>query len=89
MVIPSPSRVTLHPIDYNDDRQPVGLLLTRPEFDDLVSRRYPSEQHSFDATFLDLTYSLTVGHVGAVCELLKAILDLDQVCPFAVATPVI
>jgi hypothetical protein len=89
MFIPDPSRVTLHPIDYKDGRQPVGLLLTRPEFDDLVSRRYPSEQHSFHATFLDSIFSLTVGHVGAVCDLLAVILALDDVCSLTMTALII
>ena len=82
MFIPDPKRVTLHPIDYKDGRQPVGILLTRPEFDDLMSRRYPPEQHSFHPSFLDAVFSLTAGHVGAVCDLLEVILSLGHVGSF-------
>jgi hypothetical protein len=84
MVISNPQRVSLTPIDYEDGLPPVGMLLTRSEFGDLVSKRYPSEQTSFHPTLLDSIFSITAGHAGAASDILEVILALDDVCPFAV-----
>jgi len=82
-------RVTLSPTDDEDGLPPIGILLTRLEFQDLIAERYPSEQHSFHATFLDGIFSLTAGHAGAVSDLLDVILASDKVCSFTMNALVI
>jgi hypothetical protein len=82
-------RVTLSPIDDDDGLPPIVILLTRLEFEDLIAGCYPSEQHSFHATFLDGIFNLTAGHAGAVSDLLDVILASDKVCSFTMNTLVI
>jgi len=82
MRLPKCQRVTLCRVDYKYSPQPVGVLLMRPEFDDLISKCYPPERHPFDITFLDSVFSLTIGHAGAVSDLLKVTISPEDVCSF-------
>jgi hypothetical protein len=82
MFLPKHQRVTLRRVDYKYGLQPVGVLLMRPEFDDLISKCYPPERHPFDIIFLDSVFSLTIGHAGAVSDLLKVTISPEDVCSF-------
>jgi hypothetical protein len=67
-------RVTLRAVDHNDGIQPVGLLFSRPEFDDLVSRFYPRPEFLFDDTFFQNVFAMTDGHVGAIRSFVDIVL---------------
>ncbi|TDL20257.1 hypothetical protein BD410DRAFT_899617 [Rickenella mellea] len=49
----------------------IGLFLSRREFNSLISRS--GNYDVFDATFLDYIYDVTNGHVGACCDVLRAV----------------
>jgi hypothetical protein len=66
-------RVTLRPIQYDDDIASVGLFFTRTEFDDLVTKRYP--MNCLDSSFLDNVFDLTGGHVGAFLDFIKIVVN--------------
>ncbi|TDL20263.1 hypothetical protein BD410DRAFT_841385 [Rickenella mellea] len=53
------------------DEIPIGLFLSRDEFDSLVARSYNAD--AFDASFPNCVYEITNGHVGACCDLLAAV----------------
>ena len=59
-------RVSLRPIQCDNDTASVGLLFTRTEFDDLVTKQYP--RNRLDSSFLDNIFDLTGGHVGAFLD---------------------
>ena len=67
-------KVTLHPIDHGDGLPTVGILSSREEFDDLISRQYPNH---FDSSFSDSAFDLTEGHVGAVLAFMTVIVAHD------------
>jgi hypothetical protein len=69
--------VTLRPIQHNDGIPAIGLFFTRTEFNDLVSKQYPSSEHSFDSSFLDGVFDFTNGHVGAIVDFIGIILAHD------------
>jgi hypothetical protein len=70
-------RVTLRPVDLDDDFDPVGLLFSRMEFDDLVRKKFSSPEHYFHPSFLDAVFGLTGGHVGAIHDFLNIITAHD------------
>jgi hypothetical protein len=67
----------LRPLHHGDGLPPVGLLFSREEFDDLISKHYPSQGYYFDSSFFDSVFSLTGGHVGAVLGFMMAIVSHD------------
>jgi hypothetical protein len=69
--LPEHQQVSLRPVDHNDGIEPIGLLLTKEEFDDMVQRLYP--RHSFSRDFLDCIFDLTAGHTGAVEDILRIV----------------
>jgi hypothetical protein len=71
--------VILRPLHHSDRLPPVGLLFSREEFDDLISRHYPNLEFYFDSSFFDSVFSLTGGHVGAVLGFMTAIVS-HEVC---------
>lgn len=73
-------RVSLRPIQCDDDTASVGLLFTRTEFSDLVTKQYP--RNRFDSSFLDNVFDITGGHVGAFLDFIKIIVD-HKVSTFA------
>jgi hypothetical protein len=73
-------RVSLRPIHYDDDTASVGLLFTRTEFGDLVTKQYP--KNGLDSSFLDNVFDLTAGHVGAFLDFIKIIVN-HKVSTFA------
>jgi hypothetical protein len=73
-------RVSLRPIQCDGDTAPVGLLFTRTEFSDLVTKQYP--RNHLDLTFLDNVFDITGGHVGAFLDFIKIIVD-HKVITFA------
>lgn len=74
IVLDDAQRVTLRSIQHDDDLPPIGLFFSQAEFGDLVSKRYPSSNFSFHASFFDRVYDLTQGHIGAVKDLIKVVL---------------
>ena len=70
--------VGLHPTDYGDGIA-VGLLLTKAEFLDFVTKKFSG--HRFDKAFLDSIYDLTAGHVGACKDVLN-IIQAHDVSPY-------
>jgi len=64
-------RVTVRPIQHNNSIASVGLLFTRTEFDDLVTKLYP--RNCLDSCFLSNVFDLTGGHVGAFFDFIKII----------------
>jgi hypothetical protein len=76
-------RVTLRALQHKDDLPPVGLFFTRMEFDDLVSKLYPSTKYRFDTSFFNALFDLTEGHVGAIHGFMTIILG-HEVGSFAV-----
>jgi hypothetical protein len=70
-------RVTVHPIEHNNDIPAVGLLFTRTKFDDLVSKQYPPSEYCFHPSFFDAVFDLTKGHVGAILHFIEIILAHD------------
>jgi hypothetical protein len=70
-------RVTLRPIDHGDGLDPVGLLFSRMEFDELVSKQFSSPEHYFHSSFLDEVFNLSGGHVGAIHDFVRIIMAHD------------
>jgi hypothetical protein len=68
--IPAYRQVTLRPIDHDDETQPAGLFLTKPEFDDFVALLF-RDRHKFDVTFYNWVYNVTSGHAGASKDLIE------------------
>ena len=66
-------RVTLHPINHEDDLPPVGLFFSRDEFDLLVSQKYSNPPHRFHSSFFDALYNLCGGHIGAIHDAVERI----------------
>jgi hypothetical protein len=73
MVLNDVQRVTLRAIQHDDNQPAVGLYFTQAEFDDLVSKRYPSSRYSFHASFFDGLFRLTQGHIGATKDFIAVI----------------
>ena len=73
IVIADAQRVSLRPIQCNDETASVGLLFTRTEFDDLVTKQYP--RNRLDSSFLDNVFDITGGHVGAFLDFIKIIVN--------------
>ena len=82
MVIPDAQRVTLRHIAHEDGLPPAGLLFTRSEFNDLVTKHYPSPEFCFHLSFFDALFDITNGHVGAIHDFAKIIIA-DDVSPLA------
>lgn len=77
MVIPPRQRITLRPVDHDNGIVPIGLFLTPTEFDEFISKQYPPASYSFDQTFLRWIFHLTLGHVGAIEDLLHVVIATD------------
>jgi len=80
---PSPSisaecTVSLRPVPGRS----VGLLLTRPEFDDLF---VTFVGHRFDLSLVDSVFDLTNGHVGACVDIVNLISNHEVSTPLCVA----
>jgi hypothetical protein len=73
----------LRPIDYKDGLPVVGLFFTQAEFKDLVSTKYLFPPHRFHHSFLDTLFGITNGHIGAIADSIRIILEND-VDPFMV-----
>jgi hypothetical protein len=74
MVIPHRQKVTLRPIEHNDDIPPIGLFLTSEEFEDFISKKYPRSQFHFDTTFHRWVFDISQGHVGAIADVIRVVL---------------
>lgn len=61
--------VTLRAVQHQDDLPATGLLFSRVEFDDLISK----DEYLFDLSFFDEVFNATGGHVGAVKVFLSVI----------------
>ena len=66
-------RVSLRPIQCNDDTASVSLLFTWTEFDNLVTKQYP--KNCLDSSFLNDVFDITGGHVGAFLDFIKIIVN--------------
>ena len=66
-------RVTLRSIQHDDDIAPVGLFFTRTEFDDVVRDEY--RMNRLDSYFLNNVFDVTGGHVGALLDFIKIIVN--------------
>jgi hypothetical protein len=77
IIIPDPQRVTLRPVDHGDDLPAVGLFFNRREFDDLVSKQYPSSQYHFHSSFFNALFDITNGHVGAIHDFTMVVIAHD------------
>ena len=75
--VASAARVSLLPTAHEDNLPATGLLFTRTEFDELVSKQYPDSECHFHSSFLDAVYKFTEGHVGAIYSFLHIILGSD------------
>jgi hypothetical protein len=73
------ARVSLLPTAHDDNLPAAGLLFTRAEFDELVSKQYSSPEYYFDPSFFDMVFRITEGHVGAMSSFIKIILE-SNVC---------
>jgi hypothetical protein len=73
------NRVTMRHTDY-DELGSVGLLFSQTEFNELVDKKFPIVHH-FDSLFLKDVFELSGGHVGAIRDLLKVIVN-HSVCFF-------
>lgn len=71
MIIPNPQRIHLRRVNHGDGIAPVGLFLTKEEFDDIVKRGYST--HQFGRDFLDFIFNITAGHVGAIKDMLRIV----------------
>ena len=69
MFIKKPQMVTLAPIDHNDGLKPVGLYLTRREFDEILELL----NCHFDPECLDYIFDISSGHVGAMRDVINVI----------------
>jgi len=70
-------KVNLHPVYHGDHIPPVGLFLSRKEFNNLISRHYPNPEYHFHLSFFDSVFDLTEGHVGAILALMMVITAHD------------
>jgi hypothetical protein len=70
-------RVTLRPIDHGDGLDPVGLLFSRMELDELGSKQFSSPEHYFHPSFFNAVFDLTGGHVGAIHDFVGIIMVHD------------
>ena len=77
ILVPPTARISLLPTTHGDHLPAVGLLFTRSEFDELVSRQYPYSEYYFHPSFLDTVFGITEGHVGAMYSFLNIILGSD------------
>lgn len=75
ILISSHQNISLIAVDHGDGT-PIGLLLTRREFDELLTKVFVD--HYFDTSFLDGVYNITNGHVGA-CEDFLRVVRADEV----------
>ena len=66
-------RVTLRSIQHDDDIAPVGLFFTRTEFNDVVRDEY--RMNRLDSSFLNNVFDVTGGHVGALLDFIKIIVN--------------
>ncbi len=82
LVVTDAQRVTLRHIDHKDHLPPVGLFFTLSEFNDLVTKNYPSPQFHFHSSFFDTLFRVTNGHVGAIQDFISIIIA-DDVSSFA------
>jgi hypothetical protein len=57
------------------DNASLGLRLTKEEFDECVTFKF--EGHRFDASFLNVVFEFTDGHVGACLDLLEFTMSHD------------
>jgi len=72
-VVRPTARISLRPNTILSDHEPVGLLLNREEFDDVVGR---SAEVLLDPALQDFIFETTGGHVGAVTAVLEALSTL-------------
>ena len=71
LVLRDAARISLWPREGSESDRLIGMLLNRSEFDEVVSRfECPLNLHP---DLLDLIFGWTVGHVGAVIEMLHII----------------
>ncbi len=70
--------MTLWPRKVQDGVEVNGLFLDQDEFNEVVLRF--NNELAIDPDLSQKIFDLTAGHVGAVCELLRVI--LDKVCFF-------
>jgi hypothetical protein len=74
-IVTDSQRVTLRHTN-NDGLGTVGLLFSELEFNELVVKKFPPPLgHSFDPLLLKDIFQLSGGHVGAIHELLDAIVE--------------
>jgi energy-coupling factor transporter ATP-binding protein EcfA2 len=69
-IVPPRARISLRRQNHSSIGEPVGLLLTREEFDDVVQR---ADKVILDPYFQDFIFESTDGHVGAVICILEAL----------------
>lgn len=62
--------ISLFALDHGDGIA-VGLLLTKPEFEELVAKLFVG--HYFDLPVLDSVFDITCGHVGACKDFLNIV----------------
>ena len=77
ILVPPTARISLLPTTHGDHLPAAGLLFTRAEFNELVSRQYPYSEYYFHPSFLDTVFGITEGHVGAMYSFLNIILGSD------------
>jgi hypothetical protein len=70
------ARMTLWPRKIKEGKEVNGLLLDWDEFNEVVLQF--NKELAIDLDLSQKIFELTLGHVGAVCELLRLI--LDKVC---------
>jgi hypothetical protein len=75
MWVPDRWRVSLRRVDHQDKIDPVGLLLTKEEFDDMVNKLLTT--HQFSQELLDYIFNTIVGYAGAVEDLLRIVAHHD------------
>jgi len=79
IVVPATQSINLRPTNHLDHLPPVGLLLSKAEFNEMVDTAFPDGR--FTAKFLDHVFHLTAGHAGAVNEVLRIIMaDAVSLC---------
>ena len=76
LVLPT-ARISLLPTTHGDHLPAAGLLFTRAEFDELVSKQYPDSEYHLHSSFLRMVLNITKGHVGAMYSFLNIILGSD------------
>jgi hypothetical protein len=59
----------------DSDYAPVGLLLTREKYDDLIDNR--SLRSKLDDSLLGTIFNFTAGHVGAIVDFINVIQACD------------